>query len=285
MRQTAVRSFADALGSGAGDAFERESDLDLVEGALPFTLKALETLQAQVPEHRGLYLSLARGYMLYANAFVDHAADELKYEDPAEYARLKARARRLYRRAHRYALLGLVCGSAANLPPDGPVSDDMLAGFDRFEDVAYLYWCGVSLAKAISLAKTDPGAMIRLPEAAAFVRRASEVNPDFNEGALHEFFISYEARGAAMGGSRDRVTRHFERARELAAGKRVSPLLTYVEAVCIPQQDRETFSRYIEMILEFDYEAAPQNRLANELARRRALYLQRIQDNLFIGEE
>ena len=54
VKKIAVNSFADALGSGAGTAFTSESDLELVEGALPFSLKTMETLLEKAPQLKGL---------------------------------------------------------------------------------------------------------------------------------------------------------------------------------------------------------------------------------------
>jgi len=163
----AVGSIADALGSGAGAAFTTESDFELVGGALPFSLKAMESLLEKTPRHRGLLLSLAQGYMLYAWAFVDLKADEVKDQDFAEYQRLKDRARLLYYRAFAYARRGLDLSSKKFAKAFTAHNPDALRLITDRQEVPYLYWTGAALAKWITLNKTDPAAAIRVPEAAA----------------------------------------------------------------------------------------------------------------------
>lgn len=284
VRRLAVGSLADALGSGAGAAFTTESDLELVNGALPFSLKAMESLLEKTPRHRGLHLSLAQGYMLYAYAFVDLKADEEKDRDFAEYQRLKERARMLYFRAFTYARRGLDLSSKKFEKAFAGNNPDALRLLIHKKDVPYLYWTGAALAKWITLAKTDPAAAIRLPEAAACMQRALELDPDFDCGAIHEFFIAYEARGAAMGGDMAKAVEHFHRARQLAEGKKISPLLTYAEACSIPGQNRQEFDALMQQIRAFDADRYPEYRLVNTIAKKRAAFLQQKQDDLFLGE-
>jgi hypothetical protein len=107
VKKIAVNSFADALGSGAGTAFTSETDLELVAGALPFSLKTMETLLEKTPQHKGLCLSLAQGYMLYGYAFCELKADEVKDRDFAQYQCQRERAKMFYQRAYGYARRGL----------------------------------------------------------------------------------------------------------------------------------------------------------------------------------
>lgn len=284
LRRRAVISFADALGSGAGSTFTSESDLDLVEGSLPFSLKAMESLLAQVPDHRGLHLSLAQGYMLYAYAFVDLKADEKKETDFPEYQRLKNRAKILYLRAYGYAKRGLDLSVETFADACEKKNSGALLLVKKKQDVPFLYWAGVALAKWITLAKTDPSAAIRLPEAAAYMQRALEIDPDYDRGAIHEFFISYEARGAAMGGDMNRAREHFTKALALADGRKLSPLVTYVEACSIPSQNKEEFDGYVRQIMAFDTDRCPDYRLINTLMKKRTEYLLKKKDDLFLGE-
>ncbi len=284
VKRLAVGSLADALGSGAGAAFTGESDLELVNGALPFSLKAMESLLEKTPQHRGLHLSLAQGYMLYAYAFVDLKADEQKDRDFAEYQRLKDRARSLYYRAFAYARRGLELSSKEFEKAFAGNNPEALRLLTDRQEVPYLYWTGAALAKWIMLAKTDPAAAIRLPEAAACMQRALALDPDFDRGAIHEFFIAYEARGAAMGGAMTRAADHFHRACQLAEDKKISPLVTYAEACSIPAQNGREFDALMQQILGFDADRYPEYRLVNTIAKKRAAWLQQKKDDLFLGE-
>ncbi len=284
IKKIAVNSFADAVGSGAGTAFTSESDLVLIEGALPFSLKTMEALLEKTPGHKGLCLSLAQGYMLYGYAFCELRADELKDRDFAMYQNQRDRAKLFYRRAHGYARQGLeLCATDYGKACEVNCVDAVRI-VDKKECVPYLYWAGAALAKWITLAKTDPAAAVRLPEAAATMQRALELDPDYDNGSIQEFFISYEARGANMGGDAKKAIEYFKKAEALAAGKKISPWLTYVEAVSIPSQNKKEFDEYIQKILAFNLDSCPENRLVNAIAQKRARYLLQKKDDLFLGE-
>ena len=284
VKNIAVNSFADALGSGAGTAFTSETDLELVEGALPFSLKAMETLLEKSPQHQGLCLSLAQGYMLYGYAFCELKADEVKDRDFAQYQHLRDRAKLFYQRAYGYARRGLELCDVGFAKSGEAHFADAVAAIDEKACVPCLYWSGAALAKWITLAKTDPAAAARLPEAAAYMQRALVLDPDFDSGSLQEFFISYEARGAIMGGDMKKAVEHFKKAEALAAGNRLSPWLTYVEACSIPNQNKAEFDEYIPKILAFNLDSSPRNRLVNALAQKRARYLLQKKDDLFLGD-
>lgn len=284
IKHMAVRSFADALGSDAGAAFTGESDLELVEGALPFSLKTMEALLEKAPRHRGLCLSLARGYMLYGYAFCELKADEVKEQNFDLYRHHRDRAKLFYRRACGYAVQGLaLCDEDFSQARGAGTARAAQAVSDK-ACVPFLYWSGAALAKWITLAKTDPAAAARLPEAAACMQRALELDPGYDSGAVHEFFISYEARGAVMGGDMKKARAHFKKAEELARGTRLSPWLTCVESCSIPGQNRQEFDAYIQKILAFDLDESPENRLVNAIAQKRARYLLQHENDLFLGD-
>ena len=284
IKKIAVNSLADAVGSGAGTAFTSESDLELVEGSLPFSLKTMEALLEKTPGHKGLCLSLAQGYLLYGYAFCELKADEVKDRDFAQYQHQRDRAKLFYQRAYGYARRGLELSAPGYAKACAVNCVDAVKVVDDKASVPSLYWSGAALAKWITLAKTDPAAAIRLPEAAATMQRALELDPDYNSGSIHEFFISYEARGANMGGDAKKAVEHLKKAGALAAGKKISPWLTYVEAVSIPGQNKKEFDEYIQKILAFNLDSCPENRLVNAIAQKRARYLLQKKDDLFLGE-
>ena len=106
MKTYAINKVGDALAEG-DSVYETDDDLVLVGDALPFGLKLTESLLAQSPNHRGLLLTAARGFVLYSYAYVDYAASVAAEEDLDQARELRARARRLYLRALQYAIRGL----------------------------------------------------------------------------------------------------------------------------------------------------------------------------------
>ena len=106
--------------------------------------------------------------------------------------------------------------------------------------------------------------------------RALALDEAWNDGAIHDFFIAWEAAHASggAGGSLEAAKKHFERSRQLAAGQRLSPLVVYAESVLTAEHDRQGFEALLNEALRFDVETgAADQRLPNVLAQRRAKWL------------
>ncbi len=275
-----VRGVADAVSSDGG-AFATDDDPELVRSAVPFALKAEESLLSAEPGHRGLLLSLCRGFTQYAAAFVWQ--DAVESPDPAAARTGRERAVRLYLRARDYGLRGLDAarpGFRALLDAD-PAGAARTAGPD---DVPLLYWTAASWSLAIASSSGDPGMLADLPRCEAMMRRALALREDYDAGAVHEYFIAFEGgRPEAMGGSAARARRHFDRAMALAGGNKVSPLVTLAETVSVRAQDRREFMDLLDRALAFDARReAPEYRQANLAAQRRASWLKGRVDELFL---
>jgi len=279
-RAYVVRGVADAVSSDGG-AFASDDDPELVRSAVPFALKAEESLLSAEPGHRGLLLSLCRGFTQYAAAFVWQ--DAVESADPAAARTGKERAVRLWLRARDYGLRGIEAarpGFRALFDAD-PVGAARTAGP---EDVPLLYWTAASWSLAIASSSGDPGMLADLPRCEALMRRVFALREDYDAGAVHEYFIAFEGgRPDAMGGSATRARRHFERAMALAGGKKVSPLVTLAETVSVRAQDRREFLDLLDRALAFDARReAPEYRQANLAAQRRASWLKGRVDELFL---
>lgn len=275
-----VHRMADSVSAG-GDLFRGDDDPDLVRDAVPFALKAEEYLLADNPEHRGLLLSLCRGFTQYAAAFVWQDAMEETDRRTADAG--KERARRLFLRAMEYGVRGLsaaVPGFRERLAED-PRAAAAMAGR---EEVPLLYWTGAAWSLAIASSPNVPSLLADLPRCEALMRRALELREDYDAGAIHEYFVAFEGgRPEAMGGSVERARRHYERAMELSAGKRISPMVTYAGTVSVRTQDRAEFLDLLGKALSFDARTGPaEYRLANLVAQRKAKWLRERADELFL---
>jgi hypothetical protein len=274
------RQVADAVGSGGG-TFGSDDDPQLVREATPFALKLSESLLASSPRDTGLLLSLARGFTQYAAAFVWQ--DAVESADSGVRDAGKARALNLYLRAKEYGLRGLEerrPGFRVLLAVD-PAGAARLAGPG---DVPLLYWTGAAWSLAVAASPGDPALLADLPRCEALMRRVLELKEDFDAGAIHEYFVAFEGgRSAAMGGSVARAREHFARAMALAAGRRVSPLVTLAESVSVGRQDRREFLELLDKALAFEARRlAPEYRQANLAAQRRATWLKGRVDDLIL---
>jgi predicted anti-sigma-YlaC factor YlaD len=272
---------ADGVSAGGGEVFASDDDPELVREAAPFALKAEEALLEQQPDHRGLLVSLSRGFTQYSSAFVWQDAVE---EEAGERATAgKERARRLFLRAKAYGLRGLEVahpGFRDRIDTDPEKAAAMAGG----EDVPLLFWTAASWSLAISASGGDPSMLVDLPRCEILMRRALALQEDYGEGAIHEYFIAFEGgRPAAMGGSLADAKWHFERAMELGGGKKVSPLVTFAETVSVRTQNRQEFLELLSRALAFDArKEAPEFRLANLIAQRKARWLSGRVDELFL---
>jgi len=277
----AIRSLGDALAE-SGSTFGRDDDVELVRAAAPFSLKLIEGLLDAEPEHAGLLLAAARGFTQYAYAFPEQDSDRLEDEDLARSRAEAARARGLYRRARTYGLRGLELRhpgltAALSEDPRGAVADTAA------EDVPFLYWTAASWGLGLSLSKDDPAELLALPAVEALIDRALELDPDWNQGAIHAFLITYEKSRIGAGREWQERTRvHFQRAVELCAGRLAAPYVAYAEAVPLQNQDKHAFESLLGQALALDVGAQPDARLENEIARARARWLLSRSDDLFL---
>ena len=274
---------ADAITSDSSRAYVEDDDPELVRQAVPFGLKTMETLLEQHPNHQGLLTSLASGFTQYSYAFVQSDADEAEAAGKMAAARVsRDRARRLFLRARDYGLHGLEVrhkGISGRL--EGARDLDPVVAQLNKDDVRLVYWTAASWALAISAGKDDMALVAQLPAPGALMRRALTLDEAFDEGAIHEFFISWEA---AQGGGEEAFRRsreHFERALVLSGGRKLGPYVAYAEAVVVPRQDRAEFNRLLQHVLTYDVESDKAHRLANVLAQRRARFLLSRADDLF----
>jgi predicted anti-sigma-YlaC factor YlaD len=141
-------------------------------------------------------------------------------------------------------------------------------------DVPSLYWTAAGFLAAYSLNPFDMGLGLRIPELIAMIDRAYELDPDFNSGALDDFYVLFHASvPQTMGGDKSRVEIHYQRALEKSKGILAGPYVSYAQAVSIPAQDYHTFKKNLDAALAIDPDADTANRLVNIITQRKARYL------------
>jgi len=285
IRQIAIKSVADGLSGQNSSVFASDDDPELVRDAIPFGLKLNEVILQEVPGHKGLLLATASGFTQYAYAFLQLEADLKAGADPKKSDELRDQARKLYMRSRQYAVRALEADHPDFMARLRSNPKSTLAPVTP-KDVPSLYWIGVSWAAAISLSKTDLDMVSELYLVEAVVNRALELNADYGNGALHEFFIAFDgSRPDAMGGSIARARDHFDRAVILTKGAKASPYVSLAENISVRLQDFGEFNTLINRALSIDLNAEPQYRLENILSQRRAKWLMAHRDDLFLNTE
>jgi predicted anti-sigma-YlaC factor YlaD len=282
IQRLAINSLGDALAS-SGTVYQSDDDPVLISEALPFSLKLIESVLAEQPEHRGLLLAATRGYLLYTYAFVNIPAEESRFEDIERTRALRERSRNLYLRAYAYAsrVLELDYPAVTGQLALDPAAAVAAVGERPERDVPTLYWTAAALGLAISVSRNEPALLARLPEVEALLERALSLDETWDRGALHEFAINLAAAGTEAL-DEAAVERHYNRALELSAGTRAGLHVTYAEVVAIPKQDRAQFTELLERALAVDLNKDPNQRLLNVIAQQRARWLLENIDELIL---
>jgi predicted anti-sigma-YlaC factor YlaD len=273
----AINAVSDALGgSGSSEVFTGDPDPRLVGDAIPFAIKMYETLLSQNPDHQGLLLTTGSLFIMYANAFVQGEAEMFPaiemYEERQEGL---SRAKKLYLRgaAILYSALDKKYPGFSAASVRDRTLEACLARCKK-EDVPLLYWTVAGTLAAYSIDVFDFELGSRIPKLTAMIARAYELDPDFNRGAIDEFYILfYASLPEALGGSPALAEVHFERALEKTRGLSAGPYVSYAQAVCVPAQDYEAFKANLEKALAVDVDGDPSNRLVNIISQRKARHL------------
>ena len=277
VNQMAINAVSNALtGTGSANVFTTDSDPELVGDALPFAIKLYETLLSQNPDHQGLLLTTGSLFIMYANAFVQTPAEML---DPIDYfyERYEGldRAKALYLRG-----MDILYSALDKKYPgfsQASVSADTLQPFLRqctINDIPLLYWTVAGGLSAYSIDVFDFTLGSRLNDWSAMMARAYELDPDYNNGAMDEFYIIfYAAIPENLGGDKEKAKFHFRLALEKSSGLSAGAYVSYARVISIPEQDYDGFRENLEKALSINVNEDTSNRLVNILAQRRARYM------------
>jgi len=273
----AINAVSNALtGSGSADVFTGDSDPELVGDALPFAIKMYEALLGQNPDHQGLLLTTGSLFVMYANAFVQSPAEMLDSIDYYE-ERIAGldRSKKLYLRGYTLLISALdkkYSGFSKARAEDG--SMEAMLKKTKKDDVGLLYWAVAGGLAAYSIDVFDFELGSNIPEWGLMIARAYEMEPDFNNGAIDDFYILfYASLPESMGGDKARAERHFKLALEKTKCLSAGPYVSYAQAICVPAQNYDAFKENLEKALAIDTDEDPSNRLVNILSQRKARYM------------
>lgn len=278
----AVNSLAAVLAEGEA-VYRSDDDLELVGSALAFNLKTVESLLLQEPEHRLMLLAAAKGFALYAYAFVEPDLFELDFTQFEEEQAIRARAARLYERSREFGLRGLEVnhpGIAERLSLDPWAAAAELEA----DDASLALWTGTATGAWIAMNTADPEATADLSVMGALLERVLELDDTTDDGVAYDYLSLYEA--IRPGGSIERARELWERALEF--GDERLPVLwsSWAETGSTVTGDRAEFVELLERSLEYDIHSRPEGRLLNRVAQQRSAWLlSRIDDYFLEGNE
>jgi len=283
IKTMAVNTLGNALSEGTS-GFAKDDDPELVRDAIPFALKTIETLIDSSPKHKGLLTAACSGFTSYGYAFIQQEADYIEAQDLDRATAMRIRAKKMYLRALDYGLRAFEVddpGFRERLRRDPNAA---LVKTTK-KQVPLLYWTAAAWGAAFSIDKADSSLSVNQNVIEALMRRAIALDESWDLGSLHDFFITWEGGRTSVGGSLDKAKEHFERAKALAHGQRVSPFVTWAEDISVGAQNKKEFAALLTEALAIDVaKAAPEQRLANLLAQKRARWLLSRVDELFVEQ-
>lgn len=263
-QKIALNRMASAL-ADASSVYETDNDPEFVRLAAPSTLKTVEMLLDQDPNHQGLLLTACRGFTEYSYGFL-HVESELRAADPPAAADLKARAGKMYQRARGYCLRGLqLRHSGMTLVALQKDPSDALRAATK-EDVPLLYWTGTSWGADVAVSPSQLARVGELASVRALLQRAKALDDTWDHGAIYETLIPLDGLPPLVGGSPAAARADFDKAMALSGGQSVFARVAYAATLSNQTEKR----RLLQEAVAVDVSKVPSRRLTNLIAQRYA---------------
>ncbi len=289
INQLAINAVANSLSAGGagGNAFTSDDDPILVGQALPFALKLFESLLAEDPKNAALALQTGSLFVMYANAYVQTPAEMLPDSEFQRQSAMLERAKELYLRGRKYVLEGVEVrhpGFAAALADS---KGDALAGqlaAMRKPDVPYLFWAAAGWMAAYAINPLDFNLAITIKKPLAMMAAAERLDTGFDQGAIHTFYLTYDASAPeSLGGGLEKARSEYALALQYSEGKQASVYVAYAQSVAVRDHNPQEFREALEKALTIDPNADRANRLATIIAQNQARWLLAHIDDYFLS--
>lgn len=278
----------------AQPALQMESDYELASRALPGALKTIEGFYV-ADESAVLRGILTEGYCQYASAFVEDEWEVAKFAkkiDDIEYDNL--RASKMFARCMNYAFMDLPAGTEKDLFAAPDIAAKRIASMGSKNRTPFM-WAIVGLGGMVNHNLTRVEMLSMLPTVKAGLERLVIIDKaDHGEidGTKHvpcdapctvrlalphiALGLVYSAASTQFGGDPKRAGDEFNIALRITAdkdhpdGKMLLPRTLWAYRVGLQTNDRKLFHDQLVKVLETDPAIWPEQRLANEVAQRRA---------------
>lgn len=270
----------------AAPAMQAFSDPATAEAALPYSITQMEGLLLVIPQNQLLRGNLMRALGSFGFAFLEDRMEEAEVaDDEARIEYYRNRATLAYLRGKQVGFEALTLeedgdGGAAGAYGRGVDAwRSYLQQFDDQEQAGMVFWLGYNWARHISLNKEDPDVLADLPFAIACFERVFQLDPTFNNYAPYVAMGSYYARtSASLGGDPVRAREMFETAIARTGGNFLTYKVMMARVYAVMVQDRALYTRLLQEVIDAG-DVMPEQRLANQIAKRRARrYLAQVDD-------
>lgn len=277
----------------AAPAMQAFTDPATAEAALPYSITQMEGLLLVIPNNQLLRGNLMRALGSFGFAFlVDRMEEAEVADDEARIEYYRNRATLAFLRGKEVGFQALTLEEDGDGGASGAYGRGVdawrayLQQFDDQEQAGMVFWLGYNWAQHISLNKDNPDVLADLPFAIACFERVFQLDPTFNNYAPYAAMGSYYARtSASLGGEPARAREMFETAIARTHGNFLTYKVMMARVYAVMVQDRALFTRLLQEVIDAG-DVMPEQRLANQIAKRRARrYLAQIDDLISPAEE
>lgn len=261
----------------AQPSLKMEADYEMAARAIPASLKTVEGFWVVDPENPNLIAVLTEGYCQYGTAFVEDEWEIAKFAKNLEAAEYQnSRANKMFTRCLNYALksLGSRWQNEIFAEPEKVAKLIAETGGDKRTP---MMWAALALGSIINHNLDDIEVIAHLTTVKAMFARVLELDAkrlpsDKTLAALPHVAMGMllSAGSAQFGGDAAKAGEHFQKAIDITEGKYLLPYAMWGYRVGRMTRDQAFFHEKLVKVLETAPSIWPEQRLANEVAHRRA---------------
>lgn len=250
-------------------AMQEERDPELAEQAIPASLKMLEGLLKQDSDNTWILENLAEGLCGYAFSFLEDTEPQ--------------RASSLYERGKDYALRATIIRTGRE-KWQGLSLDEWSHALGEVQPSHQpaLFWLGQCWGSWLMQNLDSVEAFADIPRLEKLMNKVHDLDPSFHHAGPHLFLGAfYGGRSKMLGGNPEKSRHHFEQALALTESKYLPVRLFFAKTYAVQNQNRELFELQLQAVLQAPPDLFPEQRLANQVARKKAAKLLEQIDELF----
>lgn len=273
----------------AQPSMKQEADYEMAARAIPGALKTVEGFWIVAPDNQNLINILTEGYCQYGTAFVDDEWEVAKFaKDLEKTAYHNERATKIFTRCLNYALRSLGHRWQNEIFAEPEKVTKLIKDTGPGQRTP-LMWASLALGSIINHNLNKVELLAQLPTVRQMLARVIELDAagaapaDRALAALPHVALGmlYSAGGAAVGGDVAKATAEFSKALELTQDRYLLPRVLWGFRVGKMSNDRKLFHDQLVKVLETPPSVWPEQRLANEVAHRRARRYLSMEKELF----
>jgi len=259
-------------------SLQQEADYEMARQAIPGALKTVESFWIVDPDNARLIKILTEGYCQYGTAFVEDDWEVAKFAkdlDAIEYNNV--RSTHIFTRCLNYALKSLGSRWQKELFADTDTVNKLIKETGAGKRFPLLF-AGLALGSLINhnLSRVEMLSYISTVE--AIMNRVIEIDtkngPPANKAHAALPYIAlgmlHSARAKSLGGDSDKARAMFEMALKVTDNKFLLPRTLMAYRIGLQTNDRKFFHEQLKIVIETAPSVWPEQRLANEVAHRKA---------------